>query len=1013
MNWIVDQAGYGRGPKTSWQDRGAAAPARRTLVLARSVVLLLVCPAAAFSLDPNISIPQYLHTSWTQEEGSSLPAIQSLAQTRDGYLWLGTGHGLIRFDGLRFVPWEAKPGEALPGRDIRFLQPSSEGGLWISTAMGIARLDQGHLIRYPALDRWLGGTPATSMMVDHEGNLWIAGGVPTGNDLRVIRRKGSIQVYGPADGLPDHKVVKLFEDSLGNLWIGTQNGLCRWSPGNRADCLAVGPLNVFSITEDAGGELIIGDRMSRRLLQLAGRELRPILGQLGDASLDPRLVMRDRDGNIWIGTAGQGLLRLHGSRRDRFTRKEGLSSDFINGLLEDREGNLWVSTARGIDQFREPKVLHVSTLDGLSSDVINSVCISAGGDAWIGTTGGGLNHIEGRRISHYLTDSGLPSSTVLSVHEDRGGRLWAGTSGGLVYRSQNRFVEVDAPDGGHLNVVFAITEDQTGDIIAADARKGLFSIRHGRAEKLSIAGLEKKDVYQLLTARNGVLWIGYYQGGISAVRGNSAQFYGVDDGLPGGPVQAIYEDRDGTLWVGTRDGLSRFRGGQWASWMAQQGLPEGGVNGIVEDDSKGLWLMTGSGILRLERTGPNGFREGSPGHLAFPLYGRTEGLRLPSVANMANPRIAKAQDGRLWVATEDGAAVIDPRRIRSNPVPPPVAIEQLLVDGRPMETGPASGIKLRGSELQIVYTGLSLTVPESVRFRYRLDGLDRNWTDAGTRRNVTYVNLPPRKYLFRVTASNNDGVWNTTGVSLAFQIAPYFYQTRWFAVLCAGIAALLAWGIHWLQVRRVVTRFRLIAQERTRVTRELHDSLLQGFSGVVLQLEAAARQFESNPGVSKQRLERAIDQADHSLTEARRTIMSMRLPALENHSLPEALSAVGSQATEGTSISFHLAVRGHVRQLPYDAQANLYLVGREAITNAVNHARAKRIAAHLTYSTKETRLTVEDDGSGFDLESAMAKKDHWGVLGMQERAKHLGTFLSIDSAAGRGTKIEVAVPGRK
>jgi signal transduction histidine kinase/ligand-binding sensor domain-containing protein len=1013
MNWRVDQAGYGRGPKTRWQDRGAAAPARRTLVLARSVVLLLVCPATAFSLDPNISIPEYLHTSWTQEEGSSLPAIQSLAQTTDGYLWLGTGHGLIRFDGLRFVPWEAKPGEALPGRDIRFLQPSSEGGLWIGTALGITRLDHGHLIQYPALDRWLGGVNATFMMEDHAGNLWIVGGVPTGNDLRVIRRNGSIQAYGPADGWPGQKAERLFEDSHGNLWIGTQNGLCRWSPGIRADCLAVGPLNVFSITEDASGELIIGDRISKRLLQLARRELRPILRELGDASLYARQVMRDRDGNIWVGTAGQGLLRLHDSRRDRFTRKEGLSSDFINGLLEDREGNLWVATARGIDQFREPKVLNVSSRDGLSSDVITAVCIGGVGDAWVGTAGGGLNHIDGHRITHYLIDSGLPSSTVVSVHEDRGGRLWAGTSGGLVYRSQDRFVEVSAPDGGHLSLVFAITEDRTRGIIAADARQGLFSIRQDRAEKLSLSGLERNDIYQILAGRNGVLWIGYYQGGISAVRGNSAQFYGPQAGLAGGPVQGIYEDRDGTLWVGTRGGLSRFRGAKWTTWTTQQGLPEGGVNGIIEDDYKGLWLMTGSGILRLEQTGRNDFREASPGHLAFALYGRTEGLRLPSVKNMANPRIAKAQDGRLWVATEDGVAVIDPHRIRSNPVPPPVAIEQLLVDGRPIEIGPASGIELRGSELQIVYTGLSLTVPESVRFRYRLDGLDRNWTDAGTRRNVAYVNLSPGKYLFRVTASNNDGVWNATGASLAFQIAPYFYQTPWFAVLCAGIVALLAWGIHRLRVRRLVTRFQLVAQERARVTRELHDSLLQGFSGVVLQMEAAARQFESNPGVSKQRLERAIDQADHSLTEARRTIMSMRLPALENHSLPEALSAVGSQATEGTSITFQLAVRGHVRQLPYDAQANLYLVGREAITNAVSHARAKRIAAQLTYSTKETRLTVEDDGSGFDVESAKAKKDHWGVLGMQERARHLGASLSIDSAAGRGTKIEVALPGRK
>jgi len=314
--------------------------------------------------------------------------------------------------------------------------------------------------------------------------------------------------------------------------------------------------------------------------------------------------------------------------------------------------------------------------------------------------------------------------------------------------------------------------------------------------------------------------------------------------------------------------------------------------------------------------------------------------------------------------------------------------------------------------VQISYTGLSLTVPERVRFRYKLEGLDRDWTETATRRYVAYVNLPPRKYVFRVLACNNEGVWNTVGAGLTFQIAPELYQRKWFAPLCLVVAALLVWGAYRLRVRQLVSRFQLVARERARMTRELHDSLLQGFSGVVFQLEAASRLYDSNPEVGKRRLERATEQADESLREARRAIMSMHLPELENATLAEALNAAGSRAAEGYSIAFHLAVKGHARQLPYDLQASLYLVGREAIANAANHAHAKKIAAQLVYSTKSVGLSIQDDGIGFNLEEAMTKKDHRGVIGMHERARHIGATLTVDTASGRGTRIELAAPLR-
>jgi signal transduction histidine kinase/streptogramin lyase len=756
---------------------------------------------------------------------------------------------------------------------------------------------------------------------------------------------------------------------------------------------------------------MVADGGAKRILRVSGGKLHPVLSRLGDASLDPLLLARDRDGNVWVGTTGQGLLRLRGGGYERLTRHDGLSSDFVNALLEDREGNLWVGTARGIDQLRDPKVLHVSSSNGLSSDAVMAVSAARNGGIWVGTIGGGLDRVDGGRISHYLMNSGLPSTTVASLYDGAGG-LWVGTTGGLAHQADGRFVEVLAPNGQHMNLVFAITKDRTGSLILADVKKGLFSLRDGVVKSLPVPGSEKKDIYQLLAARDGVLWVGYYQGGITAAAGNSTRFYDAAQGLAPGAVQAIYEDRRGTVWVGTRGGLSRFRRGRWTTWTAKQGLPEGGIQGIVEDNRGGLWLMTSSGILMLSLAALSNAPDGSPGNVAYTLYGLAEGLRLASSANTANPRIAKSNDGRLWVCTEDGVAVIDPSRIRRNPFPPPVVIEQLLVDGRPVDTSAVTGIEFRGREVQITYTGLSLTVPERVRFRYKLEGLDQNWTEAGTRRYVAYVNLPPRKYAFRVLACNNEGVWSTTGASLAFQIAPEFYQRVWFAPLCVAVAALLVWAAYWLRVRRLVSRFQLVAEERARMTRELHDSLLQGFSGVVFQLEAVSRLYESNPEVSKRRLERAIDQADQSLLEARRAIMCMHLPELENATLAEALSVAGNRAIEGSAIAFHLTVKGRVRQLPYEVQANLYLVGREAIANSVNHARAKKITAQLDYSAKSVSLSVQDDGIGFDLETAKAKKDHRGVIGMHERAKYVGATLSVDTASGQGTRIGLVVPLR-
>jgi signal transduction histidine kinase len=475
-----------------------------------------------------------------------------------------------------------------------------------------------------------------------------------------------------------------------------------------------------------------------------------------------------------------------------------------------------------------------------------------------------------------------------------------------------------------------------------------------------------------------------------------------------GPVRALYEDRTGAILAGAGSTLARFRNGRWTVWRPREGLPDSPIQGIVEDDRGGLWAITGAAALRLRVPDLNAVPDGAPGVLHPVSYGIADGLRLDPRIGSTSPRVAKTADGRIWICEQAGVGIIDPAALRRDMVPPPVAIEQLTLDGKPLETA-GGGIAFRGRELHIAYTGISLLAPERVRFRYRLEPLNSQWTDAGTRREVTYANLAPRRYRFQVAACNLDGVCNDPGAAVEFRVQPYFYQATWFFACCVAAGGLAIWGAYDLRVRSLVSRFQLVAQERARMTRDIHDSLLQGFAGVVYQLDAASRQFGSSPEQSKQSLDRALDLGDQALREARELLSTLRLTPLEEHTLPEALEKTAVRLAEAAGADFQLKVKGRVEPLPYKVQAAMYLIGREAVVNASNHAQPSHISMRLAYSKKTFRLAVEDDGVGFDPEAAIEKTGHWGLRGMRERAARAGAEFHLDTAPGKGTRIEVTV----
>jgi len=940
-----------------------------------AVVAWLLFAPASLALDPRLSLAQYVHTSWTQSEGALIPGIDALAQTADGYLWLGTWQGLWRFDGLRFTRWTPAAGERLADKMVTALAASATGGLWIGAPHGLQRLEQGHLNQY------------------------------TGR-------------YGLTQGM----ITALWQDAAGRLWLGAaQSNIPVLSvlDGNAVTVLQKAEVLSFSVEADGairantvGGFYVCGVSDRRYLCkpEAAGfeRDMARQSVQWKSPANVIRSVLRDRDGNVWIGTLGHGLYLFRHGSVERFSRLEGLSSDEVEALLEDREGNIWVGTSNGIDRFRDPKVARWSTMQGLAGNYILAVCATRAGDLWVSSMGGGLDRLRGERARQYGGRMGLGKGEVLSIFEDSGQTLWAATTQGVLRLSQDRFVPVPTDPRSPFNRVLAMAEDGAGTVWLADAKQGLGKLQHGSIAKTGVADVAVSGIYQMSATRKGDLWIGYYQGGVAVVSRGSVHRFTSQAGLAGGTVQAIFEDRAGSMWIGTSEGLSRYRNGSWTTWTARQGIPEGGVQAVIEDGAARLWLITRAGIAPLADAGSETRSAGVPPRLTLATYGSADGIRMREVAGRINPRVTMTADGRMWFGTEDGLASIDPASIRINHVPPPVGIEELVVDGK--RTGlPERGTQIRGRSIEVEYTALSLTSPETVRFRYKLEPVNQEWVDAGATRRMAYVNLQPGHYQFRVTACNNDGEWNRAGARLAFTIDPRFYQTWWFAILCGASLVMAGYGVHLGKVHRLHGRFRLILQERTRLTRELHDTLLQGFAGVVYQLEAASRQMAANPQAGKQRLEKALEQADQSLREARQMLSCMRLSALENRTLAEALRAAGEQIADGTPIRFELAVRGKARELPYEVQACLYIIAREAMNNAASHAQPDRIALALSYGVDQVSLTVRDTGKGFDVESAESKPDHWGLAGMRERAAQAGGSLRIQSSPDRGTTVEIIV----
>ena len=650
-------------------------------------VLVAGC-GCGFALNPSLEISQYAHTAWTVRSGFIPGNIYTIAQTPDGYLWLGTEFGIFRFDGIRTVPWEPPAGQHLAGSVFRLLS-ARDGTLWIGTFAGLASWNNGKLTRRAELD----GLVVGSLIEDREGTVW-AGSWPGGPGRLCAIRSGGSQCYGE-DGAFGNTVSSLYEDRSGNLWAGTASGLWRWKPGPPKR-YATPPMELTGVTESGDGRLVIAE-YGAGLLQLAGAKVGSysIRGPgtpnrlLRDRKIDANKLLRDRDGGLWIGTVERGLIHVHHGRTDVFSRSDGLSGDIVLSLFEDREGNVWVATTGGLDRFRELPVTTISVKQGLASDASHSVLAAKDGSIWIAAQDG-LTRWKDGQITIFRTASGLPDDAPQSLFQDHRGRIWVFTPHGLAYFKDGRLVPVTAVPAGEVHF---IAGDEEGNLWLSE-NSSLLHLLDGRLiEQIpwSELGPGRQSASVLLSGREpGGVWAGFYRGGgVSYFKdGQFRALFTAPNGLGGGAVTGLQLDRDAALWAATQEGgVSRLKDGRIATLARRNGLPCDKIHWTIEDDDRSFWLYTACGLVRIARSELDAWIADPKRRIETTVWDAPDGVRLRSTeVSRFGPRVAKSTDGKLWFVTGEGVQVVDPHRLALNKLAPPVHIEGIAADDKPYDT---------------------------------------------------------------------------------------------------------------------------------------------------------------------------------------------------------------------------------------------------------------------------------------------------------------------------------------
>jgi signal transduction histidine kinase/ligand-binding sensor domain-containing protein len=985
--------------------------------LACTVSLFL--SSGALAMDPTEYLSELHHTEWTTREGAP-GQISAIAQTSDGYLWLGTSIGLFRFDGESFEQPRFSGADQIITGDVSALYAAPSGDLWIGMRFGGAYvLRQGRLTKYMKPN----GQPVHTIRAFAErpdGTIWAATSVG-------LCRFGENRwmTVGEDWHYPAKDAYNVLVDRAGTLWVRTFQGTFFLPSGAAAFEKSPAPGGRGWLLSDSDGSVWASDP-ERGLYSLSDHG-RKIPKAALDADSGTQAALADRDGGLWIVVQRSGidvLLRipdarafLSGDGRRRtgdiqvLRPTQSLTGAAFN-FLEDREGDVWVATDGGLDRFRRNK-LHsaAATVPPLHDAAMTA---DSRGDVWLANPSVLLefptNQIH--PIVHEMSSVGSLVSG-LWIDSDEGVMIAVDKAASVSRYFGGKFQEVSLWPDARSPAIQSIAKDQTGALWVSSVGEGLFR-KDDTGWKLNggLSGLPKKVPLSMLADATGKLWLAYPDNEMAVVENGRIRLMGSAQGLNVGVVLAMAARGDRT-WIGGTDSVSLYLRGHFWPLLRDDGRAFTGVSGIVQDDDGTLWLNGAIGVSHIGASDVDAFVADPRRTVPAETMSYEDGLG--GVANQFRPldTALKSVDGRIWFTTSAGAYWIDPRRILRNTVPPPVSLKYVAANGRTYPLGGNVALPAHTTSLEFGYTALSLSIPSRVRFKYKLDGVDADWQDAGNRRQAFYTNVVPGKHRFQVIAANEDGVWNEAGAASTLVIAPAFYQTWWFYSICAIAALAILWQLYILRFRLLSAQLRVQIgarlEERERIARELHDTLLQSAQGLILLFQGfVGRLGRSDP--MRRQMESALDQADELLNEARDRVGGLRDSNIDSR-LPVALKRFGDELFAGKPTGFTVMTTGSPRPLTLSVADDTYWIGREALINAMTHAQAANVELEIAYEVKQFRIHIRDDGKGIrdELLNTRIRDNHFGVQGMRERAQRIGGTLILSSRDGAGTEVELTV----
>ena len=942
-------------------------------------------------------ITGYTSLSWTTRDGVFPGPFRAITQDSDGYIWLGISVDLVRFDGVRFVRWSELSDETLRnGGVITSLLATRDRSLWIGhSPSGVTRLHDNVATDYTDKDGLPGGR-VLGLVEDSNGVVWV------GSRGGLARFEyGRWQRVGMSEGLPDEDtLVSLFLDKHGTMFVATSSGIFALSSDKRRfDRVATPPDGVRGLSEDLSGVLWITDSVKgyRRL----DAQLPSAGGSKPSSAIVGLRIMHDRADNLWVATQGQGLFLVRPDREsvEHMTKTDGLTSDVVLSLFEDRQGNVWVGTENGLVRLRETKGITKADITASGGHEVTS---TADGSVWIGTTDG-LYRFSNQDRRLYRTVDGLPDNEITALPVGPVDSLVVATARGLARFEDGRFVRMHLSPETAARSADAIAVDRSGTMFLCDPERGLLRVVGGQA-----ISLHERTCLSLFADPDGRLFVGFKDGTAAKLEHDRFTEYTTKDGLPGGSVALISKDSRGVVWLSTTKGLAAFENDRFVRFD-QDGLQAAGVSGALDDEFGDMWFSFVSGIVHVSRADINELLDKKVPQVKYDLFDMSDGLSGQPLFRGA-PGATRAADGRLWFVTTTGVSIVDPRQLRKDRPPPPVRVESVTVNGKETDPTVDASLPPLTSELRIDYTALSFASPQKTRFRYRLQGFDRDWVEVGARRQAIYTNLPPGRYRFSVLANDGGREWAATSSDWTFSIMPRFYQTTWFLFLCASAAVSAVWLAWRRRLRHVHLQFSLVSAERTRMAREIHDTLLQSLVGVALKFDVIAQGIERSPDAASQQLRTLRDDVQLYIREARQSIWDLRSPTLQSSDLVNALRETCESLGQNGS-RCELQVAGTPRRAGLRTEEQILRIAREAVMNAVRHAHATKIVVNIRFAASSITLIVSDDGCGFEAGVRHAPAEgHWGLLDMRERASESGGHLSVESRPGRGTRVEAVLP---